>query len=277
MIRRALRIASTALITAGLVIMLDVGLTLAWGEPLSTLHGWLEQRQAGDQLDELERSFKAPRREGSDPPAIGQLVDELEARTGRGQAIGRLLVPAIDLNVIVVEGTDTGSLQKGPGRYPETSFPGEGATVAIAGHRTTYLAPFRRLNELDAGDEVTVEMPYARFTYRFEKQRIVDPYDVGVVRDVGFERLVLTACHPLYSAAQRIVVFARLVDSELDRAGRDDRGVGEAPEPELAASGDQARAGSPGLGPVWAGAAGLVLIAALGVGLGELGRNRKLG
>ncbi len=273
MIHRALRIASTALITAGLVVVLDIGLTLAWGEPLSTLHGWLEQREAGDQLDALERSFEPPGTNDAEQPSIGQLVKELEDQTETGEAIGRLVIPAIDLNVVAVEGTDTASLKQGPGRYPETSYPGEGATVAIAGHRTTYLAPFRRINELATGDEVTFEMPYATFTYRFEKQRIVDPYQVGVVRDVGFERLVLTACHPLYSAAQRIVVFARLVDSDLDPDRPDDRRGGGSPRPGTKA--DKAATGSPGLGPVWAGGAGLLLIASLGVGLGELGRVRR--
>lgn len=271
MVRRALRIVSTALITAGLVVMLDVGLTLAWGEPLSTLHGWLEQREAEGQLDELERSFAPERASGGHRPSIGQLVKGLEDQTATGQAVGRLVIPAIDLNVVAVEGTDTASLKKGPGRYPETAYPGEGATVAIAGHRTTYLAPFRRIDELGPGDELTVEMPYGTFTYRFEKQLIVDPYQVGVVRDVGFERLVLTACHPLYSAAQRIVVFARLVGPDLSRDAEGDRG-GPRPQagrrPSAPASGAVAPAG---LGPTWAGAGGLVLIALVGAGLGGRG------
>lgn len=96
-----------------------------------------------------------------------------------------LVVPAIGLNIVAVEGTDTETLKRGPGRYPETSFPGQDRTVAIAGHRTTYLAPFRRINELGPDDEVTFEMPYATFTYRFQSQRIVEPSQVGVVRDVG--------------------------------------------------------------------------------------------
>jgi len=84
--------------------------------------------------------------------------------------------------------------------------------VGIAGHRTTYGAPFRRIDETERGDEIVVEMPYARFVYRFERSRIVDPSQVDVVRDVERDRLVLTACHPLYSAAERYVVFARQVE-----------------------------------------------------------------
>ena len=85
-----------------------------------------------------------------------------------------------------------------------------GQTVAIAGHRTTYLAPFRHLNELAPGDRIVVTMPYGTFTYVVQYQRIVSPTALWVTRNVGYDRLVLSACNPLYSAAQRIIVFARL-------------------------------------------------------------------
>ena len=106
-------------------------------------------------------------------------------------------------------------MRKGPGHYPKTSFPGEGGTVAVAGHRTTYGAPFRTIDKLKRGDEVVMEMPYGRFTYDVERTQIVSPSATEVVRRVpGRERLVLSACHPLYSAAQRIVVMARLAHVE---------------------------------------------------------------
>ena len=82
--------------------------------------------------------------------------------------------------------------------------------MAIAGHRTTYLAPFRHINEIEDGDEIRLEMPYAAFTYEVNKHEVVDPEDVKILEPVGYERLVLTACHPLYSAAQRWAVFAKL-------------------------------------------------------------------
>jgi sortase A len=86
--------------------------------------------------------------------------------------------------------------------------------VGIAGHRTTYGAPFHDLDDLETGDEIEVEMPYGRFIYRVERTRIVAPTATWVTRRVGHDRLVLSACHPLYSAAQRIIVFARLVNAE---------------------------------------------------------------
>ena len=77
--------------------------------------------------------------------------------------------------MIVVQGTEAGDLRKGPGHYPSTAFPGEGSTVAIAGHRTTYGAPFRHVDELERGDRIIMRMPYGRLTYRVERTRIVDP------------------------------------------------------------------------------------------------------
>ncbi|MDQ3318871.1 MAG: sortase, partial [Actinomycetota bacterium] len=78
----------------------------------------------------------------------------------------------------------------------------------------TYMAPFRTVNRLRRRQPIVLEMPYGRFTYRVEKARIVPPTATEVTRDVGYDRLVLTACHPLYSAAERIVVFARLERAE---------------------------------------------------------------
>lgn len=234
---RFLRILSTALITAGIVVLVDVGLTLVWKEPLSTVYGSVQQGRAADELAELEQAFpgtEVRRRvagiEDLDD-RVAALADAFEGELETGRAIGRIRIPAIDLDAVVVEGTDTASLQKGPGHYtrsddPATraqgdgsALPGQGRTVGIAGHRTTYLAPFRRLNELERGDAIVVEMPYATFTYELEKTEIVAPTEISVVRNVRYERLVLTACHPLYSAAQRIVAFARLREISLFGSG----------------------------------------------------------
>jgi sortase A len=213
---RALRIVSVALITAGLVVLADVAATLAWKEPVSTVYGSIQQGKAEDELAELKGRFpaRADLREVERVEGIGRkvevLADLFAQRAQPGEAIGRLRISSIDLDVVVVEGTDTASLQKGPGHYPETPFPGQGGTVAIAGHRTTYLAPFRHLDQLKRGDEIEIEMPYANFAYRVQKTRVVDDSAVDIIHEVGYERLVLTACHPLYSAAQRIAAFARL-------------------------------------------------------------------
>jgi len=127
-----------------------------------------------------------------------------------GAAIGRITISKIGAGYDIVQGTDTASLEKGPGHYPATALPGLGQTMAIAGHRTTYLAPFRHIDALSQGDQILVKMPYARFTYVVQRRKIVLPTALWVLRNVGYDRLVLSACNPLYSAAQRIIVFARL-------------------------------------------------------------------
>jgi len=219
-LRRALHILSIALITAGAVILIDVGLTLAWKEPLSTVYGSIQQGKAEDSLRELEQSFldlpqaRAAVAEDDARKQIDQLADAFADEVETGQGIGRIEIPTIGLDTVVVQGTDTATLRKGPGHYPETAFPGQDRTIGIAGHRTTYLAPFRRINEIEKGDEVVLDMPYGTFTYEVEGDEVVDPYQLEIVDDVGYERLVLTACHPLYSAAQRWAVFARLSDEQ---------------------------------------------------------------
>jgi LPXTG-site transpeptidase (sortase) family protein len=131
------------------------------------------------------------------------------------QAIGRIVIPKLSLRMVVVEGTSEGSLRKGPGHYnaltgEKTDLPGMGGTVAIAGHRTTYLRPFRYIDTLRPGDKIWLVMPYGQFAYTVYAHRIVTPSDWSILRDRPYEKLVLSACNPLYSAAQRWVVFARL-------------------------------------------------------------------
>jgi len=121
---------------------------------------------------------------------------------------------------VFVEGTAAPDLRRGPGHYPATPLPGQRGTVAIAGHRTTYGAPFHDVDQLRRGDRIELDMPYGRFTYRVERLRIVKPTAVEVTDAVGYDRLVLSACHPLYSAAQRIIVFARLERAEARGAAR---------------------------------------------------------
>jgi sortase A len=220
-VHRPLRIISIMLITAGLVVLADAGLTLLWQEPLSAAYGAFKQGQAEDQLNDLESQYPTP----ADLAAISGvrgndekariLADRFEPHLQEGHAIGRIKIDRIGLSIVVVQGTDTASLEKGPGHYRNTPIPGQPWTVAIAGHRTTYLAPFRHIDDIRDGDSVRIEMPYAAFTYTVEKHEVVDPGDVGIIKPVGYDRLVLTACHPPYSAAHRYAVFAKLTRTDL--------------------------------------------------------------
>jgi sortase A len=145
--------------------------------------------------------------------AVGVLAGEFarEYRDRTGAALGKLRIPRLGVGTIFVQGTDYwGALAKGPGRYERTAFPGQGTTIGVAGHRTTFSAPFRRINVLRAGDTVELGMPYGTFRYRVTSHRIVDDGDWSIIKPVGYEQLVLSACHPLYSAEQRWVVFAKL-------------------------------------------------------------------
>jgi len=214
--RRATRIFSITLITAGLVVLFDAGLTYFWQEPLSAAYGAIKQGQAEDQLNQLESQYPTP----ADLAAISGirgnaakarvLADRFKPHLQEGHAFGRIKIDRIGLNIVVVQGTETASLEKGPGHYTNTSIPGQPGTVAIAGHRTTYLAPFRHIDEIRNGDEIRVEMPYAAFTYTVLRHEVVDPSDIGILKPVGFNQLVLTACHPPYSAAHRYAIFAKL-------------------------------------------------------------------
>jgi sortase A len=215
--RQALRALSTVLIVSGAMLIADAGLTLVWQEPISAVYAKLQQRQLAGQLNDLENltdlQLRALERLRTENRRIAFLARLLRRRAEPGDAIGRIKIKRIGINFVVVEGTKPEDLRKGPGHYADTPFPGIRGTVAMAGHRTTYLAPFRKLDKMRRGDLITVEMPYARFTYRTELRRIVDPSAYAyVTARRRYDRLALTACHPLYSAAQRIVVFARLVD-----------------------------------------------------------------
>ena len=214
--RRLVRDMSSVLIIAGLLLMLDAAATLVWQEPVTAAiglikRGEINQRFLGYQevpLTQLDRHALKTLN------TLHQRISFLARRERRllvaGDAIGRIELPKLGQSFDVVQGTDTVSLEKGPGHYAATALPGLGQTVAIAGHRTTYLAPFRRINELRPGDQIILTMPYARFAYVVQKTQVVLPTALWVTRNVGYERLVLSACHPLYSASHRIIVFARL-------------------------------------------------------------------
>ena len=215
-LRRFLRDLSSVLIISGVLLILDAGVTLIWQEPVTAVIAKIRQGQVDKRLLSLRTTPLTPvevHALGSLPQTrqrIAFLARREERQVRTGDAIGQISLPRINASYDIVQGDDDLSLQKGPGHYPDTAFPGLGRTVAIAGHRTTYLAPFRHIDALRPGDEVIVQMPYARFTYVVEFHRIVAPTAVWVTHDVGYERLVLSACNPLYSAAQRIIVFARL-------------------------------------------------------------------
>jgi sortase A len=216
---RALRALSTLLIVLGALVLIDGAVTLLWQEPLSALYAKFEQ----DHLKGTLRGIEHAQPSAAERLALAQLSEQhrvaflarkLQHHAAPDSPVGYIDIPRIDASFVVIDGTGTSELEKGPGIYRDTRFPGLGGATAIAGHRTTWLAPFRRINELRPGDRILLDMPYAHFVYTVTGHRIVDPADVHAAIDqVGYSRLVLSACTPLFSAAQRFLVYARLTSA----------------------------------------------------------------
>jgi sortase A len=221
--RRAL---GTALLVAGLLVLADVAVTLAWQEPLSALQARRAQHRLAAELESAEVAASrgappapgaaesarvaAPRRSAA-PASLAAAARAFGRSRRAGDAVAELRIPRISLRAIVVRGTAPADLREGPGLLDGTPLPGEHGTTAIAGHRTTYGAPFRHLDALRRGDPIVLRLPYGSFRYAVQGARVVDPGDLSALRRVGHDRLVLSACHPVFSAARRIVVLARLV------------------------------------------------------------------
>jgi sortase A len=217
------------LFAAGALAVGDAAATVAWQEPVSAFWAARQQDALEDDLHRLDAAYASPaarqaaaQAQAAAPTAsaaptsaarMRALAHTLDTTTPAGRPLGELRIPHLSNHYVIVAGTNAASLRKGPGHYAGTALPGEPGTVGIAGHRTTYGAPFRHLDALDPGDPITITMPYGTFTYKVEGTRIVKPSDVSALRPAGRQRLALTACHPLYSAKQRIVVLARLVSA----------------------------------------------------------------
>jgi sortase A len=137
-----------------------------------------------------------------------------------GDALTRLKIPALEVDVVVVEGTSSSALRAGAGHYPKTPLPCEAGNVSIAGHRTTYGRPFSNIDRLKPGDTVTLETPIGSCTYELSRDPyIVQPTDFSVVaNDPSASTLTLTTCHPKGSAKERLIVKATLTKAELKTA-----------------------------------------------------------
>jgi sortase A len=185
-----------------------------WQDPFTALYTKYQQHRLADQYDAAVRDYDSARLDGASLAAAQRTI-AAEARRYRrnakdGRAIGRIKIPRLGLNMIVVEGTDHDALTKGPGRDVRSYMPGENRLVYIAGHRTTYLAPFAHIERLRRGDRVTLQMPYATFQYRVTGHRIVAEDDLSVLRSPKHEQLELQACHPRFFASHRYIAYARL-------------------------------------------------------------------
>ncbi len=215
---RVLGALGRVLITAGVLILLFVAYQL-WGTGIREAQA---QNRLEDEFSELVDATSetttpptlAPAPSATTTSVADQPVEDTVSPAAPGDPIARIEIPAIGVDKIVVEGVSRSDLKKGPGHYPETPLPGQKGNAAIAGHRTTYGAPFHRVDELEPGDEIIVETVQGRFRYLVREQRIVEPTQVEVLADTGRNMLTLTACHPKYSARERIVIIADLAPGE---------------------------------------------------------------
>jgi sortase A len=227
--RRWSRRLGKALIIVGLFLLVYSATILLWRDPVTDLYARWKQHQLAGQLDDVFAAYAAtveltPPVDNNARPATPQEIAEFErviiaadanklkTKLKNGKPLGRITIPRIHMGAIFVQGTRWGpDLSQGPGHYPQTSLPGVGRTMAIAAHRTTFGAWFRHIDSLEAGDRILIRMPYAAFHYRVFAHKVVKSGDWSIIRDRGFDTLVLSACHPLYSASHRWVVFAGLV------------------------------------------------------------------
>jgi len=222
MMRRAARILGALMIAAGVLALAWTVVVWRWQDPFTALYThWQQHRLAAD----LNRSFahyrpvQQPSPVRRSDPAAERRAIAADAQAFRrtaeiGQAIGRIEIPRLGLNMVLVDGTDHETLKRGPGRDPRTYMPGQNRLVYIAGHRTTYLAPFSHIDAIRPGDRITLAMPYATFVYRAVGHRIVPATDLSVLHSPNHELLELQACHPRFFATHRYIVYARLARVE---------------------------------------------------------------
>lgn len=206
---RASRPFALLLLVAGLGTLAWTLVTWQWRDPLTSLYTLWQQRQLEARYDELASGAQLAAARGR----VEEKARRFRLRLRAGDPVGRLRMPDLGVDMVVVNGTDHDSLKSGPGRDSRSFMPGEGELVYLAGHRTTYLAPFADIDDLRAGDRVFLDVPYGAFAYEVTGHRIVESDDLSVLRSPGRETLRLQACHPRFFATHRYVVFAAPVGS----------------------------------------------------------------
>ena len=200
------------LILAGLGMLGWAGLVYVWQDPFTAIANKRAQGALGEEFVQRAEAYRAARpAQAATTTSLRRFAARYRAGLQRGDAVGRLTIPRLGLRVYVVYGTDAASLKRGPGIDSRTSFPGMGELVYVAGHRTTYGAPFSDIDQLERGNSVTLQMPYATFRYRVTGRRIVPASFVQALESRGREEIALQACWPRFFASHRIIVYAKPV------------------------------------------------------------------
>ncbi len=208
---RIVHVLGKLLMSVGFGILLFV----AWELWATGIYTSGQQNQLEREFDQLPVVF---------PPAKGP-PSGFARRLGPGDPVFRIRIPAINVRRVVVEGVGIEELRKGPGHYPQCRsgfvkplctgfrevFPGERGRVIVSGHRTTYGAPFWSLDKLNKGDEIITQTKWGSFTYEVVRKRVVLPTDATIITRSNKHEIVLTTCNPKFSAAQRLIVYGRMV------------------------------------------------------------------
>jgi sortase A len=214
----------TVLIVVGLLVLAYSAAVLFWRDPVTDLYSRYQQHKLDVELEQAWPDYHTGRvgtnfhgdgaaRLAAVQEQVAEAARGFQRRLRDGKPLGRIVIRRMGIRVIFVEGTSWAhDLSKGPGHYEQTSLPGLGKTTAIAGHRTTFGAPFRKIDRLRRGDAIVLELPYGTFRYSALSHKVVKSGDWSIIRERGFDQLVLSACHPLYSSSHRWVVFARLAE-----------------------------------------------------------------
>ena len=221
---RLMRIAGTVLVVAGTGAVTWTIVVWQWQDPFTALYTTYQQHKLSGRYHKIADSYHpllVQRAKTSRPVRTNSAAAVAEERrlvardAGRyrrslepGTPVGRIKVPRIGLSSVLVTGTDHDSLTKGPGWYTGSYLPGGGQLMYIAGHRTTYLAPFAHIDRLRPGDLVTIEVPYGTFVYRVRSHKIVPADDLSQLQSHNREVVALQACHPRFFASHRYIVYA---------------------------------------------------------------------
>jgi sortase A len=213
---RALGIIGRILIGAGIVLLLFTayqvwGTAFQEGHTQNTLRKTLEKEAKNSQVEQALAEAAALDK----LPTGKAVVAPTTTAPAEGDPVGEIRIPAIGINQVVVEGTNTPDLRKGPGHYIGTPLPGQAGNASIAGHRTTYGHPFYNLNSVQPGDPIVLTTFQGIFVYHAIRSEVVSPSDGTVLKNAFGAYLTLTTCNPRFSASTRLVVFAQLAHSQL--------------------------------------------------------------
>ena len=227
--RRLARISGTVMIVLGVAAIAWVVVVWQWQDPFTALYTRYEQHRLASKFEHRFAAYKPPPSVSVQPvpkkPDGSVSVEAEQARIRKeaaayrhtlheGDPVGRLTVPRLGLKSIVVNGTGHDDLTRGPGRDLRTYMPGQDELIYVAGHRTTYLAPFSHIDSLRPGDPITFVLPYGTFHYVVTGHRIVPADDLSVLKTHHREQLILQACHPRFFATHRYLAYAKLVRVE---------------------------------------------------------------